>query len=169
MSTPMSGSTPAKSKVQSGSKPGVAPIPAGYHAVTPYLLIAGAQKFIEFAKKAFGAKEGMKMPSPDGKITHAEVKIFDSSIMIADEMEGYKATPVMIYLYVADADGVLKRALDAGATQVRPLENQFYGDRAGCVKDPFGNTWWIATHVEDVEGDELKKRADEARAKMQKH
>lgn len=168
MSTSMPGSTPAKSKVQSGSK-AVSPIPAGFHAVTPYLLVAGAQKFIDFAKKAFGAKEGMKMPSPDGKITHADITISDSHIMLADEMEGYKAMPVMLYLYVPDADATFKRALAAGATEIRPLENQFYGDRAGCVKDPCGNTWWIATQVEQVEGEELKQRAADAQRKMQKH
>jgi PhnB protein len=109
------------------------------------------------------------MPSPDGKITHADLKIFDSHVMLADEMEGHKAVPVMLYLYVADADATFKSALNAGATEVRPLENQFYGDRAGCVKDPCGNMWWIATQVEIVEGDELKKRADEAMKKMQQH
>lgn len=162
-------SPPAKAKVESGSKPAVLPVPAGYHAVTPYLLVAGAQKFIDFTKKAFGAKEGTKMPSPDGKITHAEVKVFDSHIMLADEMEGCKATPVMLYLYVANVDETFKAALNAGATMVKPIENQFYGDRAGCVKDPCGNTWWIATHTEEVEGEELQKRAAEALRKMQKH
>jgi PhnB protein len=135
-------------------------IPDGYHAVTPYLVIKGAAKLIDFLKQAFDAQETFRMPAPDGAIMHAEVKIGDSIVMIGEASEQRKPMPGAIYLYVSDADAVYKRALQAGATSIMEPKDQFYGDRLGEVKDPSGNTWWIATHKEDVPPEELKKRAE---------
>ncbi|HET7215304.1 MAG TPA: VOC family protein [Terriglobia bacterium] len=145
----------------------VKPIPEGYHAVTPYLIVKGAAKAIEFYKQAFGAKEIFRMPQPDGKIAHAEIQIGDSRIMLADEFpernirgpESLGGTPVMIHLYIKDVDTVAKRAVAAGAKEIRPVENQFYGDRSGMFADPFGHQWNISTHVEDVPAEEVVKRA----------
>lgn len=148
----------------------VKPIPEGYHAVTPYLIINGADKAIEFYKKAFGATEVMRMKSPDGKIGHAELKIGDSSLMLADEHpdmnargpKSYGGSPVTIHLYVEDVDATCKRALAAGATELRPVKDQFYGDRTGSLTDPFGHVWHIATHKEDLSAAEMQKRAQAA-------
>lgn len=145
----------------------VKPIPDGYHSVTPYLILSGGVDAIEFYKKAFGAKEILRMMRPDGRVGHAEIKIGDSTIMLADEhpemgARGPKTvggSPVTIHLYVEDVDAVFSRAVAAGAKVLRPLQNQFYGDRSGGVEDPFGHAWYIATHVEDVSPEELKKRA----------
>lgn len=145
-------------------------IPAGYHSVTPYLIIKGAAKAIQFYQTAFGAQPIMRLDGPDGTILHAEIKIGDSHIMMADEMETHPGphtlggTPVSLMLYVDDCDKVFAAALAAGATQKRPLENQFYGDRCGTLIDPFGHTWSIATHVEDVTPEEMKRRFDEMMA-----
>jgi PhnB protein len=147
----------------------VKPIPDGYHSVTPYLIIRGAAQAMEFYSKAFGAKEQFKMPGPDGKIGHAEMRIGDSVIMLADENPkmGHKSpatiggSPISILLYVQDCDAVFNQAVKAGAEVERPLANQFYGDRTGGVKDPFGFSWYIATHVEDVSPDEMERRAKE--------
>jgi PhnB protein len=147
----------------------VQPIPKGYHTVTPYLIINGAAKAIDFYKKAFGASEIMRMPGPDGKIGHAEIKIGDSPIMMADEnpQMGQKSpkalgsTPVSVVLYVEDADKVFNQAVSAGAKSVRPMKDQFYGDRMGTLEDPFGHVWSIGTHVEDVSPQEMKKRMAE--------
>jgi PhnB protein len=147
----------------------VQPIPKGYHTVTPYLIIDGAAKAIDFYKKAFGATEIMRMPGPDGKIGHAEIKIGDSPIMMADENQqmghrGPKAlgsTPVSILLYVEDADKVFNQATSAGAKSVRPMKDQFYGDRMGTLQDPFGHVWTIGTHIEDVSPEEMKRRMAE--------
>jgi PhnB protein len=147
----------------------VQPIPKGYHTVTPYLIIDGAAKAIDFYKKAFGAAEIMRMPGPGGKIGHAEIKIGDSPIMMADvhpEM-GHKSpkdlgsTPVSIVLYVEDADKVFNQAVSAGAKSRRPMADQFYGDRMGTLEDPFGHVWSIGTHVEDVSPEEMKRRMSE--------
>ena len=143
------------------------PIPKGYHAVTPYLSVQGAASAIAFYKKAFGAKEVMRMPGPGGTIGHAEIQIGDSRIMLADEFpemnfRGPRAvggTPVNIHLYVQDADKIAKKAVAAGAKLLRPVAEQFYGDRSGSLEDPFGHIWHIATHVEDIPMKELKKRA----------
>jgi len=135
-------------------------IPDGYHTVTPYLIVKGAAQLIDFLKEAFGAQETFRMPGPGG-IMHAEVKIGDSSVMMSDAMAEYGPMPTMIHLYVEDVDAVYKRALQAGATPVQELKDQFYGDRAGGVKDPFGNLWYIATHVEDVPMEELERRQRE--------
>lgn len=144
----------------------VKPIPEGYHSVTPYLSVKGAASAIEFYRKAFGAKELFRMPAPDGTIGHAEILIGDSHVMLADENEmtakspaTLGGTPVALMLYVEDVDATVKRALDAGAKLLRPVENQFYGDRSGGILDPFGHSWWVATHVEDVPPDELERRA----------
>ena len=143
------------------------PIPKGYHAITPYLSVQGAASAIAFYKKAFGAKEIMRMPGPGGTIGHAEIQIGDSRIMLADEFpemnfRGPRAvggTPVNIHLYVQDADKIAKKAVAAGAKLMRPVADQFYGDRSGSLEDPFGHIWHIATHVEDIPMKELKKRA----------
>src|SRR5262245_7430524 len=145
----------------------VKPIPEGYHSLTPYLSIQGAEKAREFYKKAFGAVEVMRMPGPDGKIGHAEIKIGDSHLMLADEYPqmGFRSpkalggSPVGLMLYVENVDEVVSKAVGAGAKLTRPVENQFYGDRSGCLEDPFGHTWFVSTHVEDVSMEELKKRA----------
>ncbi len=147
----------------------VKPIPDGYRSVTPYLVIRGAEQAMEFYSKAFGAKEQFKMPGPDGKIGHAEMRIGDSVIMLADENPnmGHKSpatlggSPISILLYVEDCDAVFNQAVKAGAEVERPLANQFYGDRTGGVKDPFGFSWYIATHVEDVSPEEMERRAKE--------
>jgi PhnB protein len=151
----------------------VKPIPEGYHTATPYLVLNNASQAIDFYKKAFGAQEIMRMPGPGGKIMHAEIKIGTSPIMLADENPQMNArspktiggSPISIYLYVENCDEIVKRAVDSGAKLVRPVENQFYGDRSGGVEDPFGYQWYIATHVEDVSPEELKKRAEQ----MHKH
>lgn len=142
----------------------VQPIPEGYHAVTPYLAVDGADRLLEFVKQAFGAEETVKMPTPDGKIGHAEVKIGDSIVMLSDASTGDQgvAMPGMIHLYVEDADATYGRALAAGGTSMREPTDQFYGDRMAGVKDPVGNHWWIATHVEDVPPEEMARRAQEA-------
>ena len=148
----------------------VKPIPDGYPQVTPYLCVDGAKAAIEFYSKVLGATERMHMPGPDGKIGHAELELGESLIMLADEfpemgVRGPKSvggTPVMIMIYVEDADAVFDAAVAAGATSLRPVENQFYGDRIGQFEDPFGHRWSVATHVEDVPPDEMEKRAAEA-------
>jgi PhnB protein len=140
----------------------VKPVPDGYHAVTPYLVVQGAEKLIDFVKQAFDAKEIERMSMPDGKIGHAEVRIDDSVIMIGDAREEtWKAMPSSIYLYVADCDAIYKRALEAGATSLMEPKDQFYGDRSGGIKDPVGNHWFIATHKEDLSKDELDNRVKE--------
>jgi PhnB protein len=148
----------------------VKPIPEGYHSVTPYLIAKNASAAIDFYKKAFGAQELFRMEAPGGKIGHAEIKIGDSILMIADEHpemghvgpETLGGSAVGLMIYLEDVDTVFARAIEAGATEMRPLENQFYGDRSGSVKDPFGHTWMISTHVEDVAPDEMARRAEEA-------
>jgi PhnB protein len=147
----------------------VQPIPAGYTAVTPYLAVRGAAQAIEFYQRAFGAKETMRMPGPGGMIGHAEVTIGGSYVMLADEYEpmGFLSpqargcTTVHIHLYVRDVDASVARATAAGARVVRPVEDQFYGDRSGSVEDPFGHVWHIATRKVDLTKAELKKRAAE--------
>jgi uncharacterized glyoxalase superfamily protein PhnB len=136
-------------------------IPEGYHTVTPHLIVQGAPKLLDFLKQAFDAKEKYSLTGPDGAIMHAEVKIGDSMVMIGEAMGEWKAMPASIALYTDNADALYKRALEAGATSIREPADQFYGDRSGGVKDPAGNHWWIATHIEDVPPDELKKRAEE--------
>lgn len=136
------------------------PIPDGYHTVTPYLTVRGAPKVMEFLKRAFGAEPTYPpFKRPDGAIMHAELKIGDSRVMIAEENDQYKATPSSLYLYVPDIDSVYQQAVKAGGENVMEPMDMFYGDRVGCVKDPSGNSWTIATHKEDVAQAELEKRA----------
>jgi PhnB protein len=146
----------------------VKPVPEGYHTVTPYLTVRNAPKVIEFLKQAFGARlshEAIKRP--DGSIMHAQVTIGDSPVMIAEENEMAKATVSSLYVYVPDVDSVYQRAIKAGGITVMEPMDMFYGDRSGGVKDPSGNSWFLATHKEDVEPKELAKRA-EAFNKQQK-
>jgi PhnB protein len=148
----------------------VKPIPDGYHTATPYLIVNGGARAIDFYRQAFGAKEIMRMPGPNGRVGHAEIKIGDSHIMLADESPEMGArspktiggTPVSIMLYVEDVDRMFKQAVDAGGKSVRPVEDQFYGDRMGSLEDPFGHMWHIATHKEDLSLEEIKKRAPAA-------
>lgn len=148
----------------------VSPIPEGYHTVTPYLILKNAAAAIEFYKKALGAVELFRMPAPGGKIGHAEIRIGDSPVMLADEYPdmGYKGpeslggTSVSLMVYVADVDKVYRQAIAAGGKELRPLQNQFYGDRSGTLSDPFGHMWTISSHVEDVSEEEMAKRAEAA-------
>jgi uncharacterized glyoxalase superfamily protein PhnB len=142
----------------------VKPIPDGYHTVTPYLVVEGVDELIDFLKQAFDAVETERIPGPDGKVGHGEVRIGDSVVMMGEASGEWKPMPGMIYLYVNDTDATYKRALDAGATTVMEPADQFYGDRNAGVKDASGNMWWIATRKENVSPEELRKRA-EARAK----
>jgi PhnB protein len=145
----------------------VKPIPDGYHAVTPYLSVKGAAQAIEFYKKAFGASEVMRFPQPDGRVGHAELKIGDSRVMLADEFpemdflspQARGGSAVHLHLYVENVDDVFKRAVSAGAREVRPVQDQFYGDRLGTVSDPYGHVWHVSTHKEDLPMEELQKRA----------
>jgi PhnB protein len=144
----------------------VSPVPAGYHTVTPYLIISGAARAIEYYKKAFGASEIMRHASPDGRVGHAEIKIGDTRLMLADEFPemGVKSpstiggTPVGLCIYVPNVDALFNQAVAAGGKVERPLQDQFYGDRTGTLIDPFGHKWTIATHIEDVTPEELEKR-----------
>jgi PhnB protein len=150
----------------------VKPIPEGYHTLTPYLIVDGAARAIDFYKRAFGATETMRMPAPGGRIGHAELRIGDSAIMLADEHPEMGAhgprhtqgSPVSLVLYVMDVDATVKRAVDAGAKIKRPVADQFYGDRTGGLEDPFGHNWWVATHIEDVSPEEMAQRASKAHA-----
>ena len=143
-------------------------IPKGYHTVTPSLFVVGAAKAIEFYKKALGAQELMRFPGPDGAIMHAEIKIGDSIIMLADEMpeqggRGPKSiggTPVSFFVYRENVDTEWKRAVDAGAKVLVPLADQFWGDRTGCLEDPFGHQWWLAQHLQDLTPEEIQKNAE---------
>jgi PhnB protein len=147
-------------------------IPDGYPRVIPYLSIDGASAAIDFYTNVLGAKERVRMPGPDGKIGHAELEIGDSVVMLADAFPGMGSpspktlggTPVTVIVYVEDVDRVFDKAITAGATAERPVENQFYGDRAGQFVDPFGHKWFVATHVEDVPAEEMEKRAAAAMA-----
>lgn len=137
----------------------VQPIPAGYHSFTPYYVVEGASDFIEFLKAAFGATEAFRMPMPNGRLGHAEVKIGDSVVMLADgNPPEHPARQMNGMLYVSDCDATFQRAVAAGAKAVRPPENQFYGDRMSGVVDRWGNHWSIATHVEDVSPEEMEQR-----------
>ncbi len=153
------------------SKPApVAPIPPHYSIVTPYLIVRGASEAISWYRSVFGAKERMRMEAPGGKVGHAELDIGGCVIMLADEhpemgVKGpfaYGGSPVSFAIYVTDCDAVFEKAVVGGATVKRPLANQFYGDRSGMVTDPFGHTWSISTHVEDVSPAEMAKRAAQA-------
>ena len=148
----------------------VNPIPLGYPPVTPYLSVAGAAAAVEFYTQVFGAVERMRMPGPGDTIGHCELQLGPSVIMLADEAPdiGFRSpkalggTPVIISVYVQDVDSVFSRAVQAGATVLREVEDQFYGDRSGQFEDPFGHRWSVATHIEDVAPEEMARRAAEA-------
>src|SRR5581483_8020018 len=155
----------------------VKPIPDEFHSLTPYLTVKGGAQAIDFYKRAFGAVERFRFPGPDGKtIGHAEIKIGDSILMLADESpmmgnrspQSFGGTPVSLLLYVTDVDAAFKRAVDAGAKVKMPLENKFYGERAGSLEDPFGHLWTLMMHIEDVSPQEMQKRLDDFTAKMAK-
>lgn len=148
----------------------VKPIPAGYHSVTPYLFIKNAASAIDYYKDVFGATERMRMPGPNGRIMHAELQIGDSIVMLADENPsiGAKSPETVggascsLHVYVEDVDSTTKKAVDGGAKLVRPVKDEFYGDRSGTIVDPFGHMWSVATHIEDVAPEEMKKRMTKA-------
>ncbi len=148
------------------SKKLVSAVPAGYSSVTPYLIVDGGAKAIDFYKKAFGAVEVMRMGKPGGKVGHAELQIGDSKFMLADEYperqargpKAYGGSAVSIHVYLEDVDNVAKKAVAAGAKLVRPVENMFYGDRSCTLVDPFGHQWHVATHIEDISEEEMQKR-----------
>jgi PhnB protein len=144
----------------------VSPVPPGYHSVTPYLIVDGAARALDWYKEAFGATELMRLPGPNGRIGHAEIQIGDSHVMLADEHPeiGAKApaafggSPVSLHLYLPDVDAVIKKAATAGATIKSPPEDKFYGDRLGSLIDPFGHIWHVSTHIEDVTPQEIERR-----------
>lgn len=145
----------------------VRPIPENQRGITPYLCVKDAARAIDFYKAAFGAKETMRIGAPDGKVGHAELRFGDASLMLADEFpemefrgpQTFGGSPVMLHLYVEDADAAIERAVKAGATLKRAVADQFYGDRGGQIVDPFGHSWWLATHKEDLSREEIEKRA----------
>lgn len=144
-------------------------IPKGYHTVTPYMTIRDCAKAIEFYKEAFGAVETLRLNGPEGKVMHAEIKIGDSILMMTDENIEYKnigpeklgGSPISVLLYVENVDELFNRAVKAGATVIHEVKQEFFGDRMGTLKDPFGHTWSIGTHVEDVSPEEIEKRMKE--------
>lgn len=153
----------------------VRPIPEGYHSISPAITCKNAAAAIEFYKKAFGAKELNRMEGPGGTIGHAELRIGDSVIFVSDEMPGMSAAPApsatpssYLFLYIEDSDRVFNRAVEAGATATMPMQDMFWGDRYGKLTDPFGHSWGVATHVEDVAPEEMQKRSAEWTAKMAK-
>jgi PhnB protein len=161
--------TPAKGGKIMGKVPHT---PQGYNSITPYLIINGAEKAIEYYKQVFNATEVFRMAQPDGKVGHAELKIGNSHIMLADENpkmgQGHTsassigASPVSLYLYVPDVDQVVDRAIRAGAKVLKPIQDQFYGDRSAFLQDPFGHLWGVATHIEDVAPKDLEERMKKA-------
>ena len=161
----------AKSKsTNGGGTKKVKAVPDGYHAVTPYLIVRDGAQALDFYVRAFGAEELYRIDMGGGKLGHAELRIGDSVVMLADEHpemghkspQAYGGTPVSLLLYVEDCDALVQQAVSAGAKLVRPLQDQFYGDRSGTVVDPFGHMWTVATHKEDLTSDEIKQRAAEA-------
>jgi PhnB protein len=154
----------------------VRPIPEGYHSITPYLIVKDCAKAIEFYRKSFGAEARFRMDTPDGRIGHAELKIGDSVLMLADEFPEMKSlspqsiggSPVSIFLYVDDVDTVFNRAVSSGSRILSPVKDQFWGDRHGRVEDPYGHVWEISTHKKDLSADELKKAADAEFKEMSK-
>jgi PhnB protein len=144
----------------------VSPVPSGYHSVTPYLIIDGAASALAWYVLVFGAREVMRLSAPEGKIGHAEIQIGDSRVMIADQSAESEArgpasfggSPVSLHVYVSDVDAIVARAVAADAEVKSPVQDKFYGDRMGTVLDPFGHTWHISTHIEDVAPDEIERR-----------
>jgi PhnB protein len=146
----------------SQSKKPIRAVPEGFHTVNTYLTVENASGLIEFIKKAFNGEETFNMKHPDGKVMHASVRIGDSTIMISDVMDDMQPQTAMLYLYVEDVDKLYEQAIAAKGTSIREPRDEFYGDRAGAVKDNFGNTWWIARQIENVDQDELERRSKEA-------
>lgn len=156
--------------MENGKSKPVNAVPKGFHTVTPFLIVDNAKELIDFMQQAFDAKQSFLMNDDRGKIQHATVTIGDSTIMISDTMESTPAQTAMLYLYLDNVDSVFKAALRAGSTSVHEPTNEFYGDRAGAVKDRWGNVWWMATHVEEVDNKELARRAERARKeRSEKH
>jgi PhnB protein len=147
-------------------EPQIKAIPEGYHSLTPYLMVSDATAAIEFYKNAFGANEIFRIPAPNGKVQHCELRIGDSVFMLADELPNVDSAhgprAFSMVLYVEDVDAAFKKATEAGAKVLRPLKNEYYGDRMGTLQDPFGNSWHFATHIEDVSPEEMEKRAKQA-------
>lgn len=139
----------------------VNPIPEGYHTVTPYLLATDADGLLDFLKRALGATVKNSHNGPDGKLMHAELKIGNSMLMLGQANGQWPAMPAMFYLYVEDVDSLYQQAIEAGGKSLREPTNEYYGDRSSGVQDAYGNQWWIATHVEDVSAEEMKKRQSE--------
>ncbi len=151
------------------------PIPDGYRTVTPYLTVHDAAQALDFYRRAFGTEEIVRMPGPDGKVMHAELKVGDSIVMLSDEFPGMSScrapkslggTTTMLFLYVPDVDAAFKRAVDAGCKVLMPVADMFWGDRFGKLEDPFGNQWGLATHKEDLTPEEIRQRAEAAMAQM---
>ncbi len=138
-------------------------IPEGMHTVTPFLVVDGANEFIRFIEQSFDGKTTSIMKTKDGKVMHASVQIGDSQVMVTDATEQYPAGTCRLYLYVDDVDKTYKKAINAKGTSLREPTDEFYGDRSSGVKDNWGNEWWIATHVEDVDDEEMEKRARQFR------
>lgn len=136
--------------------------PDGYHSITPYLVVDGAARLIDFLVQAFDAEERERFAAPGNRVGHAELRIGDSVVMLGDARPEHPAMQALLYLYVDDVDATYQIALSAGAKPVQPPQDHFYGDRSGGVKDPCGNVWYIATHIEDVSPAELKRRAQQA-------
>lgn len=155
-------SKPKSSTMEKTKSKSVPAVPEGFNTVTPYLVVENAAELIEFIKNAFDGKVTFISKRDPEKIMHATVSIGTSTVMVSDAMEGMQPQTAMLYLYLEDVDKVFKKAIDAKATTVREPKTEFYGDRAGAVKDEWGNVWWIATHVEDVEPAELDRRSKEA-------
>jgi PhnB protein len=162
----------AKAKSRARAKPKFSPVPAGYNSVMPYLIAQDAAAAIAFYKQVFGAKEELRMSAPGGKVGHAELRIGDSKIMVADEFPNMNAlgpktvggSPITIMIYVANVDAVVKKAVAKGGKLIRAVKDQFYGDRSGAIEDPQGHIWHVATHVEDVSVKELRRRSEAAMA-----
>jgi PhnB protein len=160
----------SRKRAKSAAKKKVLPIPAGYHTVTPYLVCRGAAGAIDFYKRAFGAKEKVRMPGPDGKVAHAELQIGDSRVMLGEEApeRGAKSPDMLggsavgVFLYVKNVDTFTDKAIAAGATVVEPVQDMFWGDRYGKLKDPFGHSWSVATHKEDLTAKQMAKRVQSA-------
>jgi PhnB protein len=138
----------------------VTPIPEGHHTVTPYFMVKSADRFIQFLEEAFDGKQVSRHAGPDGKVMNAEVRVGTSIVMLGEPPQGHETSEFMMYLYVADSDAMYAKALKAGGKSIAPLEDQFYGDRAGAVEDPEGNKWWIASRKEIVPEKELAKRME---------
>jgi PhnB protein len=167
--------TISTSSPQEASMAKVNAIPKGYHTVTPSVIVDDGARAIDFYKKAFGAQELMRMPGPDGRIMHAEIQIGDSRVMLSDEMpdmdvrspKAYDGTPVGFYLYIDNVDEAWRRAVGAGAKEVSPLTDMFWGDRTGSLQDPFGHRWNLAQHVADLTPEEIQKGQEAFFAQMQ--